>query len=298
MTITQLTKIFQANTHRPTTAQGDPYGIEATSEQILELIDADPDSLKAHDFVDYLGYCTTGGDADLRYLLPPILRIWESSLYEPDSWFTNYFHAELGRTNIIIRALNPKLREAVYAFMVKALSQKISTETALSVEGKSPCHDWFGHLASFGVFTTEIETLWTVIWESEQSGHAIALLQYLSCLIYEESNPIFAPWTCDKGGGPPGLWEFDSIGFDEAWQQENLNFMASALTPQRIAGWLKRTAQLHAGKDIAEFANYFLHELSNNSNEVDERIKLLLIALKMPSGIDCITWESLRHSIN
>lgn len=294
MTSTELLQRFRKESSRPANVQGDSWGVDATTEDILRLIEADPNSLKAEDFSGYLGYCTTGGDDDLRFLFPAILRIWESALYERDSWFTQYFHEEVCRTDFVERALSPGLKEAACSFMVRALAQRIGSEEVLSVKGVSTSHDWFGYVASFGVFTTAIPALWSVIWESEQPGHAVALLQYLSCLIYEDSNPIFAPWTCDKGGGPPELWGFDSVGFDEAWKQENVAFMTTALTTERMSDWLERASALHPDSQIAEFAGFFRDELAGATEGIDERIKLLLIALQTPSGVGIVTWESLR----
>jgi hypothetical protein len=294
MTSNELAQIFRKEVPRPTRVEGDSWGLDATTEDILRLIDSSPDSLKPGDFSGYLGYCTTGGDDDLKFLFPPILRIWESELYERDSWFTQYFHAEVCRTDFVERALSPRLREAACNFMVRALSARLGSEKSLSVKGVSTSHDWFGYVASFGVFTTAIPTLWSEIWESEQPGHAIALLQYLSCLIYKDSNPIFAPWTCDNGGGPPELWGFDSVGFDESWKDENVDFMSKALTSARIREWLERTSALHSGSQIAEFSCFFLDELAGAGEAVDERINLLLVALRIPSGVEFFTWDSLR----
>jgi hypothetical protein len=190
MTSTQLAQIFRQEVPRPTEVEGDSWGLDATTEDILRLIEADPDSLKPEDFSGYLGYCTTGGDDDLRFLFPSVLRIWESELYERDSWFTQYFHAEVCRTDFVERALSPKLKEAACDFMVRALSDRLGSETSLSVKGVSTSHDWFGYVASFGVFTTAIPVLWSGVWESARAGHAIALLQYLSCLIYGKRPKI------------------------------------------------------------------------------------------------------------
>jgi hypothetical protein len=294
MTSTQLSQIFRKEVPRPTEVEGDSWGLDATTEDILRLIEADPDSLKPDDFSGYLGYCTTGGDDDLRFLFPSVLRIWESELYERDSWFTQYFQAEVCRTDFVERALSPKLKGAACDFMVRALSDRLGSETSLSVKGVSTSHDWFGYVASFGVFTTAIPALWSGVWESERAGHAIALLQYLSCLIYEGSNPIFAPWTCDQGGGPPELWGFDSVGFEEAWKGENVDFMATALSVSHIGAWLERTSALHSGTQIAEFSSFFLDELAGAAAEVDERIRLLVIALRTPSDVGIVTWDSLR----
>lgn len=298
MTHAELSRIFREEVPRPARVEGDPWGLDATTEDILRLIEADPDSLGADDFSGYLGYCTTGGDEDLRFLFPPVLRIWASALHERQSWFTQYFHEEVCRTDFVERALGRRLRAAACEFMVSALSDRIGSETSLSVKGMSTSHDWFGYVASFGVFTTAIPVLWSRIWESEREGHAVALLQYLSCLIYEESNPIFAPWTCNKGGGPPELWGFDSIGFGESWKPGNLDFMSTALTSGHIGAWLERTSKLHPVSPISEFCGFFLDELAGTADAVDERIGLLLLALRTPSGADLVTWNSLRGTAN
>ncbi|HUF62580.1 MAG TPA: hypothetical protein VMN36_10945 [Verrucomicrobiales bacterium] len=296
MTGAELAEIFREEVPHPTHVQGDSWGLDATTEDILRLIDAPPDSLKADDFSGYLGYCTTGGDEDLRFLFSPILRIWESALYERDSCFTQYFHHEVCRTDFVERALVPRLRQATCDFVVRALSSRLGAETSLSIYGVSTSHDWFEYVASFGVFTTAIPALWDGLWHSAESGHATAMLQYLSCLLYEGSNPIFAPWRCDKGGGPPALWGYDSVGFGESWKQENLSFLSSALHSEGIRDWLERTSKVHSGEQAAEVAKHFLMELDGCANAVDERIKLLLIALQSPSDVGIVTWESLRNA--
>ncbi len=294
MTYSELARVFRNEAPRPSEVEGDPYGLDATTEDILRLIEADPDSLTAEDFSGYLGYCTTGGDDDLRFLLLPILRIWESELYNRDGWFTQYFHEEICRTDFLERALGSKAKEAVQRFMVRALSGRIGAEDSLSVEGMSGSHNWFGYLASFGVCTTAFPVLWTRIWESGRAGHATALLQYLSCLLYEGGNPVFAPWTCDKGGGAPELWGYDSVGFREAWKRGNLDFFSSALTSESIGKWLERAEAVHSGSRIAGFARRFLDHLAVSAWEVDERIGLLLTALRTPSHPGIVTWDSLR----
>ena len=297
MTSTDLAIIFRAKVQRPVNVEGDSRGMEATTADIFRLLEAEPDSLTADDFSGYLGYCTTGGDDDLLFLFPPILRIWEKALYEKDSWFTQYFHEEVCRTDFVERVLTPSLREAVGSFVVRALSDRIASESSLSVEGSSTSHDWFGYLASLGVFTKEVSRLWSGVWLSKHPGHAVALLQYLSCLIYENANPIFTPWTCDLGGGSPELWGYDSVGFDESWKKENVDYLASALNSKSIKDWLERMSGIHIGSQIAEFCGILLGALNDSGDKVDERIALLLRALQNPSDVGIVTWDSLRESL-
>ena len=107
MTSIELAQIFRKEVSRPTTVEGDSWGPDATTEDILRLTDSPPDNLKPEDISGYLGYCTTGGDDDLRFLFPSILHIWASEVYGRDGWFTQYFHAEVCRTDFTERALSP-----------------------------------------------------------------------------------------------------------------------------------------------------------------------------------------------
>ncbi len=167
--------------------------------------------------------------------------------------------------------------------MLRALSDRLGTEKALRIHGASTSHDWFGYVASFGVFTTAFPALWDQVWQSDELGHATALLQYLSCLIYEDSNPIFAPWTCDKGGGPPEICEYDSVGFDESWKPENLAYLSSALGSEAIREWLEGTSRRDSGQQVAEVAKCFLLRLEEHPIDVDGRIRRLLTELGTPS---------------
>ena len=297
MTAADLAMTYRKEVSRPTQVQGDPWEFDASTADIERLLDSPPESLIAEDFQGYLGYCTTGGDDDLRYLFPTVLRIWEEQLYERDSWFTQYFHAEVCRTDFVDRALSPQLKAATYEFMLRAFSQRIGAETSLSVHGSTTSHDWVSFVASFGVFTTGIASLWSNLWHSESPGHATALLQYLSCLLYTEVNPIFAPWTCDKGGGAPQLWSYDSVWFGESWKAENLAYFTSALSAAAIREWLARTSKRSACPQIAEVANLFLHRLDECAVEVDQRIELLLFALRVPSDAVIFSWESLLDNM-
>jgi len=229
----------------------------------------------------------------LRYLFPPILRIWETELYQRDSVFVQYFHEEVCRTDFIERALSDPLRRASTDFMVRALSDRLAAESSLSIHGRTTSHDWFGFLASFGVFTPALSSLWSQVWQSSQRGHAVAVLQYLSCLLYEDENPIFAPFICDKGGGPPQLWGYDSVGFGECWKKENLNFLSAALSSRNIREWLERASENHAEDQVGTVAANFLRRLDGCAPEVDQRIELLLTALRTPSGVGIVTWHSL-----
>ncbi len=50
----------------------------------------------------------------------------------------------------------------------------------------------------------------------------------------ENENPVFAPWTPDRGGGPPCLWGFEGHLYEHRWQEPNVSFLKGILTVQRV----------------------------------------------------------------
>ena len=292
MKLCDVISAFEREVTKPTDVRGDSWGVDATTEDITRLIETPPDQLIAQDFLGYLGYCTTGGDADLLYLFPPILRIWEEELRNSEGRFTQYFHEEICRTNFIERALSSDLREVVIGFMIRALSERIGSEHSLRVAGKSTTHDWFGYFASFGVYSKAVDTLWNKLWTSTHPGHVIAILQYLSCLLYEEDNPVFSPRTCIAGGGAPELWGFDSVGFDESWKAENLAYLEASLGSSSVREWLARISAIFPNQPIGELAKEFTGRLDANPAKVDLRCEALVLFLGTPSDVSSHSWKS------
>ena len=72
-------------------------------------------------------------------------------------------------------------------------------------------------------------------WSLDTVGRAIAVVQYISCLIYPENeNPVFAPWTPNNVGGPPCLWEFEGRLYTHRWLEPNIAFLKKALNVPRV----------------------------------------------------------------
>jgi hypothetical protein len=77
------------------------------------------------------------------------------------------------------------------------------------------------------------------------TGHgwtrAIAVVQYISCLIYPENeNPVFAPRTPNGGGGPPCLWGFEGHLYTHRWLEPNVTFLKKALNVPAVTEALSR----------------------------------------------------------
>jgi hypothetical protein len=75
-------------------------------------------------------------------------------------------------------------------------------------------------------------------------GRAVAAVQYLSCLMYEENeNPIFSAWTPDRGGGPPSLWEFGGHLYTNRWLELNVSFLKDVLRAWEVGDVLGRAVE-------------------------------------------------------
>ncbi len=64
----------------------------------------------------------------------------------------------------------------------------------------------------------------------------------------ENENPVFAPWTPDRGGGPPCLWEFEGHLYDHRWQEPNVNFLKGILNVQRVGDLLVQAVERLVGQ--------------------------------------------------
>src|SRR5712691_3497627 len=58
----------------------------------------------------------------------------------------------------------------------------------------------------------------------------------------EHDNPVFAPWTPDRGGGPLRLWEFAGFLYSHSyrWLAPNVAFLRSTLNSARVTEVLRR----------------------------------------------------------
>ena len=207
------------------------------------------DMPEAGDLVAYAHDIGYGEDVQpdlFHYLLPICLRAWQQDLMRdhlsPYAGFVEYFSAALARRPLIADLLKAPAAEAVMAFMRDSILDRIDRETSLSHKGlRGSPYPWFEAIGSFAVLFPNLDSLWRTWWPMETPGHAIGVLQYMSCLMYaDDQNPIFAPWTPKEGGGPPALWETDSHIYEQCWQPANVAFFRTTMTPYYVREALDR----------------------------------------------------------
>jgi hypothetical protein len=173
------------------------------------------------------------------HLLPFCLEAWREDLRGTRSeygGFVEHFYPVLANRQVFDRHLTKAHSTAVSEFMRESILEEIDDQRGLSFMGSAARpYRWVGALTTFGVLLPDVDPLWTAWWSIATPGRAIAAVQYASCLLYPQNeNPIFAPWTPDRGGGPPCLWEFEGHLYTNRWLEENIRFLRQTLNPQAV----------------------------------------------------------------
>ncbi len=174
------------------------------------------------------------------YLLPFCLEAWREDLRGTRSeygGFVEYFYPVLANRQVFDRHLTAAQAAAVSAFMQESILDEMDDQRGLSYSGSGTRpYRWITALTTHAVLFPDLRTLWIKWWSVATIGRAIAAAQYVSCLMYAQNeNPIFAPWTPERGGGPPCLWEFGGHLYANRWLEENVRFLRQTLSPQAVA---------------------------------------------------------------
>jgi hypothetical protein len=77
----------------------------------------------------------------------------------------------------------------------------------------------------------------------------------------DNENPIFAPWTPDREGGPPVLWEFEGYLFKHRWLEANVDFLRRALTEEGVSNVLAHADECVVGQAEHSIAAEVLGDL-------------------------------------
>lgn len=212
----------------------------------------------------------------LAYLLPLCLEVWREDvrgLHGGYGGAIEHLYPVLADYHVFDLHLKPKQTKVVSEFMRQTILEEIDDQRGLAFQGaRARPYRWFGEFATYGVLLTDIENLWSRWWLLNTAGRAIAAVQYVSCLMYlETENPIFAPWTPIGGGGPPGLWEFQGHLYEHRWLERNVNFLNTVLTAQKVSNGLGLAVDRLAGQPEHAIAAAVLEDLPLCSATVEAR---------------------------
>ena len=182
------------------------------------------------------------------YLLPFCLEAWREDLRGASNeygGFVEQFYPVLANRQVFDRFLTPAQSAAVSDFMRGSILDEIDDQRGLAYSGSNiRTYRWTTALTTHGVLFPDVSALWNAWWSVATVGRAVAAVQYLSCLMYEENeNPIFSPWTPDRGGGPPSLWEFAGHLYTNRWLEPNVSFLKGVLSAREVGDVLMRAVE-------------------------------------------------------
>ena len=221
---------------KPTRTAGCECGsCDLPAAKILALLDVAPEHLEdGREVRHYLENVrgTVGTDEDFTFLLPGLARIWAEKDV-PDEWYQENFWDALAKGEFMATQLSAILRGALNGFLEAAILRRLGLEARLTrIKGLASAHFWAHDLGGFARVSDSLESLWKSWWEVRTEGHARALLQYGSHLVYEElANPFFER-TYSQGGGPCLLelggrpWVY--------WRDNNRRFLKRELTVESL----------------------------------------------------------------
>jgi hypothetical protein len=203
-----------------------------------------PDGNDLFDYMEDLRY-TEIQTSLFVYLLPICLEVWRNDVCGVDTSYAGvveHFYPVLADRRVFDVHLTPEQTVVVSDFMRKAILEEIDQQRGLAFQGsRARPYRWIGELTTYGVILPDIERLWAEWWTLGTIGRAVAAIQYISSLMYPENeNPVFAPWTPDRGGGPPCLWGFEGHLYTHKWLGPNVAFLRKTLSVQSVGDVLTR----------------------------------------------------------
>ena len=260
--------------------------------RLVQLRPGEP--AKPGDLWDYsqdLRYTGIQGEL-LEYLLPVCLQAWHDDLRGARDYggFVEHFYPVLADRHVFDTHLTPKQTAAVSEFMRQSILTEIDDQRGLSYRGMSARpYRWTRALTTYGVLQPDLDRLWAAWWALGTIGRAVSSVQYVSALMYtNETNPVFAPWNRDEGGGPPCLWEFGGSLYAHRWLEPNVEFLRRTLDVPAVSDVLTRAAETLKREPEHEVASRMLADLPTRTEMLAARcteLPRLLATIHEPSPL-------------
>lgn len=230
---------------------------------LRRLLALDPDQRpSAADLCDYTQDLLYSDEIQVdlfHYLLPFALEAWRKDLR--GGWpgaFVDWFYPAMTKPRVRA-ALGPERLALVSAYLAGGILEKIDDQRGLTYQDKNPTCRWIGALSTYGVLFADIERIFAEWWSLRTTGRAVAAIQYLSCLMYEDTdNPIF--WVPNASGGPLPLWDFDGHLYEHRWLDRNVVFLENFLRPAALEQLLRQATETLEGLPEYEAASEVLQD--------------------------------------
>jgi hypothetical protein len=232
----------------------------------------------------------------LTYLLPACLQAWHDDLRGVYDYaaFVEHFYPMLADRGVFTTHLTPAQTVVVSAFMRQTILDEVDAQRGLSHAGLGRAvYRWSWAVTTYGVILPDVADLWSTWWQLDTTGRAVAAVQYASALMYpDDANPIFAPWTCKDGGGPPTLWEFSGHLYAHRWQEPNVRFLRRTLSAPAVSELLERAAARLSGEPEHPAALRVLADLPSRGAMLAARCTELPDLLAQTQGTDLLHWSA------
>jgi hypothetical protein len=254
--------------------------------RLCNLSGAEPQGADLSDYSQDMLYLPLQPDL-FRHLLPVCLRAWRKDLFDEDAnyaGFVEHFSTALATRPILEEILTAGQYKSVMEYMLNSVLDRMDQEERLQFTGMGARpYRWFHALGSFAVTFPSLHRLWESWWNVSTTGHALAVLQYISCLMYEDDrNPIFSPWTPLGGGGPPALYETDGHIYDRGWRPENISFLEGTLSTVYSETKLHEAAKVVKDQVSSNVPAKMIADFDAQRQLLESRIEQLPILLSKP----------------
>ena len=206
------------------------------------------------------------------YLFPVCLMHWHVTLQRNRGCGQGDadFHYGLRQGDILRQMLTPEQRLAVYQFFRDSFLERLDIERGfVRNHSKTPAYGWFHRFSDLGETIPRLDMIWNSWWTMKTPGQAVAVLQYVSGLMYEASeNPAFDVWTKEKGGGPPPRSSYCS----SKWLDENVRFLRATLTTDYVLERVTVAVDRLRAEHESALARQFESDLKPRLHRVHRRI--------------------------
>jgi hypothetical protein len=228
----------------------------------------------------------------LLHLLPVCLRALYAELVTPGSAtaFSEAFYPVLADRGIFDGHLTSTQSAAAALFLRESILDAIDRQRGLTfvgILGNRRTYAWIEAWSTYAVLRPDLAELSHRWWSLDTIGRCVAFVQFASVLAYDDRhNPVFAPWTCDQGGGPPTLWEFSGHLYDHRWLDANVAWLRETLTVERVVEGVRRAAARLEAEAEGPIAARVLSDLPERRPMLARRCEELplLLATRQTAG--------------
>lgn len=250
------------------------------------------DQIDFHDLWFYhhdLAYVDLQPDL-FNYLFPICLMDWHRSLLanEACSHGDTDFHNGIVKGAVLTKMLTETRRTEVERVFHDSMLYRMDLEPGLQhPEIYKTAGGWISRLNSLGFILKSLPDIWNKWWEVETTGRAVCVLQYCSGLMhFDGENPIFESFTDEDMSHHAFLCSNDTFLLDTGWPPENVRFLRSYLTPQRVFDAVIRAAKRLKEHPDIHIAAKMVAELDLRHELIESRVSELpnLLAIAYPDG--------------